>query len=177
RRVGRRPIHTGRTAVELRTDGCPGERQGRGGTMSAARPSPLLPVPRWRGKICRQHWRTTRRRPSGEAAAIAEGTRSKMQAVLAFVAVVCLVIQSGALRAAELPDARAAIMLSGVEVRALVEQDFARFDPHYSEHRQEMGHRLDGLGRQLAEIQATGNEMECSNEIYLEAKWLYHYTA
>src|SRR5262249_42925186 len=26
-------------------------------------------------------------------------------------------------------------------------------------------------------LQAAGNEMECSNEIYLEAKWLHRYTA
>jgi hypothetical protein len=33
------------------------------------------------------------------------------------------------------------------------------------------------LAKRLAALQADGNEMECSNQIYLEAKWFYHYTA
>jgi hypothetical protein len=36
---------------------------------------------------------------------------------------------------------------------------------------------LDSLGQQLANLQAAGNQMECSNEIYSEAQWLRHYTA
>ena len=112
---------------------------------------------------------------ASDRAASLRARRHAFAVLLALAVIVCGAVQSA--RAADVPNARTAIALSGAEVRALVQQDFARFDLHYAEHREESRRRLDSLGRQLAERQATGNEMECSNEIYLEAKWLYGYTA
>jgi hypothetical protein len=68
-------------------------------------------------------------------------------------------------------------LLTGSEVKALVLRDFSRFDPQYVAHQQRWGARLDSLTQRPTALQAAGNEMECSNEIYLEAKWLYRYTA
>jgi len=67
--------------------------------------------------------------------------------------------------------------ISGAELEALIERDFIAYDPDYLEHRRVYGARLHGLASRLAETQATGNPMECSNQIFLEGKWLYHYTA
>ena len=79
--------------------------------------------------------------------------------------------------ATELPLPGQAKLLSGDEAKRLVLEDFIRFDPHYSENRERLGGRLDGLGQRLAELQAAGNQMECSSQIYFEAQWLRHYTA
>src|SRR6516165_1237624 len=97
--------------------------------------------------------------------------------MLAAAMVLCLGIQSAGLLADELPDPGEATLLPGNDVKALVLKDFIQFDSRYVEHREQFGRRLDSLGRQLADLQAAGNQMECSNEIYLEAKWLHRYTA
>src|SRR5262249_52781133 len=97
--------------------------------------------------------------------------------MLAAAAILCLGIQSVSLLADEYPDPGETKLLRGTEVKALVLRDFIRFDSRYVGHREQFGHRLDTLARQLAALQAAGNEMECSNEIYLEAKWLHRYTA
>ncbi len=60
--------------------------------------------------------------------------------------------------------------ISGSELEALIERDFIAYDPDYLEHRRVYGERLHELASRLAEIQATGNPMECSNQIFLEAK-------
>jgi hypothetical protein len=100
-----------------------------------------------------------------------------VKALLAGIIVLCLSIQSARLFADEFPDPGEAKLLTGSEVKALVLRDFTRFDPQYAAHQQRWGARLDGLTQRLTALQAAGNEMECSNEIYLEAKWLYRYTA
>jgi hypothetical protein len=71
------------------------------------------------------------------------------------------------------PTAR---LLSGHEANAFVETEFSDFDPDSLAHRSRLGDRLIELGEQLAHIQASGHSMQCSNQIYLEAKWLQHYT-
>jgi hypothetical protein len=101
-----------------------------------------------------------------------------MRRMFSFAVTLCLgAIVGIELPAAELPHPGQAKRLSGDQAKALILADFIRFDPHYSENRQRLGDRLNGLGQQLAKLQAAGNEMECSNEIYSEAQWLIHYTA
>jgi hypothetical protein len=78
--------------------------------------------------------------------------------------------------AAEHPSSADVQFLSGAEAKVLIQADFLRFDPHYLERQKEFGDRLGRLGKRLAEIQQSGHSMECSNEIYLEAKWLHRYT-
>ena len=69
------------------------------------------------------------------------------------------------------------LVASGAEMESLIERDFIAFDPAYKERRKPAGERLHDLAGRLATIQATGNGMACSNQIFLETKWLYHYTA
>jgi hypothetical protein len=89
----------------------------------------------------------------------------------------CLSIAAANLPAAEPSDSHVAKILSGREIQAQILQDFIRFDPDDVQHRQRLGRWLDSLGWRLAALQAAGHHMECSNEIYLEAKWLHRYTA
>src|SRR5262245_56107519 len=103
--------------------------------------------------------------------------KSTLALVTALFATLYFGSQAADRPAGEFPDPSQAKLLTGSEVKALVQRDFIRFDPNYVEHREWFGRRLDSLGRQLADLQAAGNEMECSNEIYLEAKWLHRYTA
>ena len=71
----------------------------------------------------------------------------------------------------EAPTAR------GAEIEALIERNFIAYDPDYLARKAEFGARLHALAARLAALQASGNEMACSTQIFLEAKWLYHYTA
>jgi hypothetical protein len=70
-----------------------------------------------------------------------------------------------------------AVRVSGELAQSLIDEDFRRFDPDYAEHRATLGDRLTALRRTLIALQANGNDMECANQIYLEAKWLHRYTA
>ena len=131
---------------------------------------------------CRHH-----RRAWGELRAVARapsgGNRCEqvlrwcVKCVSAIAIGLCLSIATVTLSAAEPSDFHVAKILSGREIQALILQDFIRFDPDYVVHRQRLGRWLDSLGWRLAALQASGDHMECSNEIYLEAKWLHRYTA
>src|SRR5260221_5301504 len=100
-----------------------------------------------------------------------------MRIMVAFAVAVCLGIAAAGASFADLPDPNEGSFRAGSEIRALILKDFVRFDPQYVAHRQLWGDRLEGMARRLAALQAEGNAMECSNEIYLEAKWFYLYTA
>ena len=73
-------------------------------------------------------------------------------------------------------DARFA-SLGGSDVETLIEHDFIAYDANYLDRKTEFGQPLHELARRLAAKQMAGNDMACSNQIFLEAKWLYHYTA
>ena len=73
------------------------------------------------------------------------------------------------------PDGKT--LLSGAEINSLIEADFVAYDPDYPAQRAQFGERLRMLAASLANIQATGKTMACSTQIYLEAEWLYEYTA
>jgi hypothetical protein len=70
-----------------------------------------------------------------------------------------------------------ALAVAGPEIERLITRDFIAYDPNYLQHKAVYGGRLHALAHELATIQATGNEIACSNQIYLESKWIYHYTA
>jgi len=67
--------------------------------------------------------------------------------------------------------------LGSSNVETLIERNFIAHDANYLERRTEFGQSLHDLARRLAAKQVAGNDMACSNQIFLEAKWLYHYTA
>jgi hypothetical protein len=100
-----------------------------------------------------------------------------MNRMVAFVLAAWLCTVPAGVSFAKLPDPNEGTFLRGSEIRAVILKDFIRFDPQYVAHRQRFGDRLDRLAKRLAALQADGNEMACSNQIYLEAKWFYHYTA
>lgn len=100
-----------------------------------------------------------------------------MNRELIVAVVLCLCLAAGTARSADLPAPDEGKRLSGDEIKALILSDFIRYDPSYIEHRKRLANRLDRLTARLSALQAAGNEMECSNQIYLEAKWLYNYTA
>jgi hypothetical protein len=66
--------------------------------------------------------------------------------------------------------------LRGQTAKTLIEADFIAYDPSYKAQEARLGGRLFNLAADLARLQAGGNDMKCSNQIYLEANWLYHYT-
>ena len=66
----------------------------------------------------------------------------------------------------EAPTAR------GAEIEALIERDFIAYDPDYLARKAEFGTRLHALAARLAALRASGNEMACSTQIFLETKWL-----
>jgi hypothetical protein len=66
---------------------------------------------------------------------------------------------------------------AGEQTRALIEEQFVRYDPDYHAHRKKYGARLAALGKRLAELEAQGRKLQCSKQIFLEAKWLHRYTA
>jgi hypothetical protein len=100
-----------------------------------------------------------------------------MRRILPSAVALCLAVVTADPLAAELRIPGEAKLLSGDDIKSMILMDFTRFDPEYLENRERLGGRLDGLGRRLADLQAAGHEMECSNEIYLEAIWLRRYTA
>ena len=72
---------------------------------------------------------------------------------------------------------RDAELLSSVKAKEFIVEEFKNYDPRYLEHRARHHVRLAGLKRALFKHQATGRPMRCAHQIFLEAKWLYHYTA
>jgi hypothetical protein len=70
---------------------------------------------------------------------------------------------------------RAAVVM-GTQIKPIIKADFTRYDHDYPKKREADGRILQNLAERLAAIQADGNEMACSNQMFLEAKWLYHYT-
>lgn len=54
----------------------------------------------------------------------------------------------------------------GAEIEALIEQDFVAYDPDYLARKAEFGARLHALAARLAALQAGGNEMACSTQIF-----------
>jgi len=66
---------------------------------------------------------------------------------------------------------------AGERIQALIEEQFVRYDPDFLTHREKYGERLAALGKTLAELEAQGRKLQCSKQIFLEAKWLHRYTA
>ncbi len=63
------------------------------------------------------------------------------------------------------------------DMRDVIVREFEAFDPNYRERRQHYAERLEALAARIATEQAAGNTLQCSEQMYLEAKWLLGYTA
>jgi hypothetical protein len=70
-----------------------------------------------------------------------------------------------------------AVVVTGTQIKPIIKADFTRYDHDYLRRSKAYGQTLDKLAARLAARQAEGNEMACSNQIFLEAKWLFKYTS
>jgi len=59
----------------------------------------------------------------------------------------------------------------------LIQRQFESYDPDYQIHRKHYGERLEELSKAIADAQANGRNLHCSQQMFLEAKWLHRYTA
>ncbi|MBY8974544.1 hypothetical protein KHP62_01915 [Rhodobacteraceae bacterium NNCM2] len=77
----------------------------------------------------------------------------------------------------------AGIALSGPAVaeeldpEKLIHEQFLRFDPDYDAPLKYYGERLEEMAASIASAEANGRNVPCSQQLYLEAKWLHGYTA
>jgi len=59
----------------------------------------------------------------------------------------------------------------------LIQREFEKYDPDYQVHREQYGKRLEEMSAAIADAQAYGRTLHCSQQMFLEAKWLHRYTA
>ena len=59
----------------------------------------------------------------------------------------------------------------------LIQREFEKYDPDYHVHREHYGKRLEEMSAAIADAQAEGRNLHCSQQMFLEAKWLHRYTA
>lgn len=69
------------------------------------------------------------------------------------------------------------VLLSGTDAKAMLAQEWLKFDPDVLERREQALGRVRELGRRLAEDQDAGRGRECSTQVLLETKWRAIYTA
>jgi len=67
--------------------------------------------------------------------------------------------------------------ISGNAARVLIEKQFTAFDPNYSFKKKRFGPEITAAATAIAENEWQGRAVPCSRQIYLEAKWLWSYTA
>ncbi len=63
------------------------------------------------------------------------------------------------------------------DFKDLIRRQFEIYDPDYQVHREHYGERLKAMSQAIAEAEANGRDLHCSQQMYLEAKWLHRYTA
>lgn len=69
------------------------------------------------------------------------------------------------------------VLLVGAEAEKILSQEWTKYDPNTLERREQALRRIRELGKRLADDQNAGRSRECSNQIFLEAKWRAIYTA
>jgi len=65
----------------------------------------------------------------------------------------------------------------GDAARAHIDALFTRYDPDFAIERPRREARLDALGQRLFDKTMAGDDTRCSQQIFVEAKWLVGYTA
>ena len=58
----------------------------------------------------------------------------------------------------------------------LIQREFEKYDPDYQVRREHYGKRLEAMSAAIADAQAKGLNLHCSQQMFLEAKWLHRYT-
>jgi hypothetical protein len=82
-----------------------------------------------------------------------------------------------ACHAAELPDHDGVELVFGDAALSRIEAQFAVFDPTFKERRDASREVFDRLGRRLFARERQGENLACSRQLFIEAKWLLGYTA
>jgi hypothetical protein len=59
----------------------------------------------------------------------------------------------------------------------LIRRQFEIYDPDYQKHFEYYGNRLEAMSRSIAQAEASGQSLHCTQQLFLEAKWLHGYTA
>ena len=80
---------------------------------------------------------------------------------------------------ASAPNRRSALAeaTNAFDIEKFIERQFIAYDSDYLQRKASFRTRLDELSQELIRAERSGNKLPCSNQIYLEAKWLQRYTA
>ena len=87
-----------------------------------------------------------------------------------------VVVLTGA-AAHALPNHDGVELVFGEAARARIDEAFRRYDVDHERHRAERRARFDEQGQILFAREVSGEELPCSRQIFIEAKWLVGYTA
>lgn len=74
-------------------------------------------------------------------------------------------------------EARQPLRPASAEIRGTILREFERRDPEYLQERDTYAAKLAPLVERLVALQATGEDMACSEQIYIENRWLLEQTA
>ena len=66
---------------------------------------------------------------------------------------------------------------TGEEIEEMITAQFLLYDPDYRTHRDHYTRKLEEMAQAVAEAEGDGHSLYCSQQLYLEAKWLLQYTA
>ena len=69
------------------------------------------------------------------------------------------------------------IAISGTMARAMIQRQFVAFDPNYLAGRRRFEPKITAAAGAIVENEWRARALPCSKQIYLEAKWLWSYTA
>lgn len=93
------------------------------------------------------------------------------------VVLLCALAMLVALPARSMPDDTGVELVVGDAARERIDAAFGRFDPAHEVRRAARRARLDALGKALFEREVAGENLACSRQMFVEAKWLVGYTA
>lgn len=89
----------------------------------------------------------------------------------------CLAALPTAPQARGLPSHEEVDLVFGDAAIALIEAEFIDHEPTYLSQREPRRQRFDGLGERLFAREIAGEDLSCSRQLFVEAKWLLGYTA
>lgn len=76
-----------------------------------------------------------------------------------------------------MPSQEDAELVFGDAAAALIEREFTKFDPEYPAKIKLRQDRLDQLAKRVFKAEKQGGGLDCSRQIFVEAKWLVGFTA
>ena len=89
----------------------------------------------------------------------------------------CLATLQTASQAQGLPTHKDVELVFGDAAIGRIEAKFIDYDPSFLSQRERRRERFDALGRLLFAQEIAGEDLTCSRQLFVEAKWLLGYTA